>query len=108
MKCRLPAKNRLTKKQAKACEEYSAEQVRKEEKHCVRRLFKLFCWTLNRDFGFGKNRLMKLLFSVSELSAKHEIDEVFWEHCDRYLNEIGLDFEPEEYEDILQDWKNRK
>lgn len=103
MKCRLPAVSRISNKQRKACNEYLFQQ----HENSIRRLFKLFCITLNQDFGFGKNRLLKLLDSVSRLSAEHKKDEVYWEHIDRYLHSIGLDFASEEYEDIIDEWKNQ-
>lgn len=49
-------------------------------------------------FGFGGQRLAKLIMAVLELIEKSKTDEVFWYHTDRELKQIGLDFPNEDYE----------
>ena len=63
-----------------------------------RRHIKLFCVALNEEFGFGKDRLLRLIQKYGDLSAERKDDEVFWSHIDRYLERIGLDFPKENYE----------
>ena len=63
-----------------------------------RRHIKLICVALNEHFGFGKDRLLKLVQAYGDLSAERKDDEVFWSHIDRYLERIGLDFPKEDYE----------
>ena len=63
-----------------------------------RRHIKLFCVALNEEFGFGKDRLLRLIQKYGDLSAERKDDEVFWSHVDRYLERIGLDFPKENYE----------
>lgn len=64
----------------------------------TRRVFKLFCVALHNEFGFGLQRLSKLLLAVSKQIEKSKSDEVFWYHIDRELKAIGLDFPNENYE----------
>lgn len=63
-----------------------------------RRHIKLFCVALNEQFGFGKDRLLKLVQAYGDLGAERKDDEIFWSHIDRYLERIGLDFPKEDYE----------
>ena len=63
-----------------------------------RRHMKLVCVALNEHFGFGKERLMKLIQAYGDLGEERKEDEVFWSHIDRYIEQIGLDFQKEDYE----------
>lgn len=63
-----------------------------------RRHIKLICVALNEHFGFGKDRLLKLVQAYGDLGAERKDDEIFWSHIDRYLERIGLDFPKEDYE----------
>ena len=63
-----------------------------------RRHIKLVCVALNEHFGFGKDRLLRLVEAYGNLGAERKDDEVFWSHIDRYLERIGLDFPKENYE----------
>ena len=63
-----------------------------------RRHIKLFCVALNEEFGFGKDRLLRLIQKYGDLGAERKDDEIFWSHIDRYLERIGLDFPKEDYE----------
>ena len=63
-----------------------------------RRHIKLMCVALNENFGFGKDRLLKLVQAYGDLSAERKDDEIFWYHIDRHLEQIGLDFPREDYE----------
>ena len=101
MKARIPPKHILSKQQRQACVEY-CEQLSEEN---INRIFKLFCYCLNCDFKFGADRLSRLCHSVEELADKHKSDEIFWEHIDRDLHKVGLNFNDEKYEDIIGNWK---
>lgn len=70
----------------------------KQGQDLARRHIKLMCVVLNEQFGFGKERLLKLIQAYGDLSEERKEDEVFWSHIDRYLNRIGLDFPKEDYE----------
>lgn len=63
-----------------------------------RRHIKLMCVALNEHFGFGKDRLLRLVEAYGKLGEERKNDEVFWSHIDRYLERIGLDFPKENYE----------
>ena len=63
-----------------------------------RRHIKLFCVALNEEFGFGKDRHLRLVQKYGDLGEERKDDEVFWSHIDRYLERIGLDFPKENYE----------
>lgn len=103
MKCRLPSKNRLSRGQLEACDEYINKRSEQQNEITTRRMFKMFCYCLNKDFKFGKGRLLRLIDSVSELSDVCEKDEVFWEHIDRFLvDQKHIPFDREKYEDVLK------
>lgn len=70
----------------------------KQGQDLARRHIKLMCVVLNEQFGFGKERLLKLVRAYGELSEERKEDEVFWSHIDRHLEQIGLDFQKEDYE----------
>jgi hypothetical protein len=55
---------------------------------------------LHQTFGFGKDRIAKTLEAINGLSAERDKDEVFWTHIDRTLEQLGLNFNPEDYEEM--------
>lgn len=99
MKCNVP---KINSKMRKAIDGYTkhrvAEHYEKQGEEITRRNFKLFCLALHDDFGFGGQRLAKLIVAVSKLIEKSKTDEVFWYHTDKELKQIGLDFPNEDYE----------
>lgn len=94
MKARMKLNNKIQKK---IKEEVRAEYDRQGQ-DLTRRHIKLMCVALNEHFGFGKNRLMKLIQAYGDLGEERKEDEVFWSHIDRYIEQIGLDFPKEDYE----------
>lgn len=94
MKARMKLNNKIQKK---IKEEVRAEYDRQGQ-DLTRRHIKLMCVALNEQFGFGKNRLMKLIQAYGDLGEERKEDEVFWSHIDRYIEQIGLDFPKEDYE----------
>ena len=70
----------------------------KQGQDLSRRHIKLMCVVLNEQFGFGKERLLKLVRAYGDVSEERKEDEIFWSHIDRYLERIGLDFPKEDYE----------
>ena len=94
MKARIPNSAKLTKKQLQAAESYSRQVVKTDQERLLRRYFKLMCYVLNRNFGFGSKRCLAVINGISRLSAEHDQDEIFWEHLDRVVvDEMKLDFE---------------
>lgn len=90
MKARIPGKRGLSKGAKMAVEDY----IDTYEKAVTRRLLKLCCVALNKDFGFGKDRLARFVGSVSDNTDPK--DEVYWWHVDKLLiDQIGIEFERE-------------
>lgn len=68
----------------------------KETERIVRKTLKMFCVALNREYGFGKARLDKLLDTYFKLVAEEDEDN-FAYHLDKVvIDELGLKFEREE------------
>lgn len=96
MKSRLPPSMRITTRQQQAIREQVEIEMVKQAEDRTRMLMKLMCYVLNREYGFGKQRLTKACTQVSNLCVEHEGDEAFWEHLDRVVvDEIGMEFERE-------------
>ena len=74
--------------------------MEKQYKKVMRRFFKLMCVSLNDDFGFGKNRLIRLIQKISKIAAEHEHDEVYWTHVDRRIEQLGLEFSKEDDNEV--------
>ena len=100
MRARYSAAGVTSKRQKEAIEELVAEELKKQSEGSARRLLKLMCVSLNKQFGFGQQRLLRLAQEINELSASHAQDEVFWHHVDKTLNQIGMEFLPEDYEEF--------
>lgn len=98
MKAHIPA--RVTNKQMAAIRKEVAKELERQEQGSIRRIFKLLCAALHEQYGFGKVRLGRVLQSVSNLAAEHEHDEVFWTHIDRLMEQLGIDFEKEDYKEF--------
>ena len=97
MKARLPQK--ISKRQEGVIREKVKDEYQRQGQEMSRRIFKLFCVSLNKQFGFGKYRLSRLLADISELSDAKRHDEVFWSHIDKVIIEqIGINFPRENYD----------
>lgn len=90
MKARVPISNQWKKR--------ILQEAEKNHNDHTRRTIKIMCSVLNDEFGFGKQRLMKVLTKVFELSEKRDKDEIFWWHIDNQLERAGIEFEKEDYE----------
>lgn len=104
MKARIPPK--FSKEQKAAIRDVVADELIKQTEEVMGRFFKLMCVQLNEEFGFGYSRLAKLITRIGDMSREHENDEVFWTHIDQRIQQIGLPFEPEDYEKMER--KRRK
>lgn len=98
MKARIPAANRVSTKQKAAIREVVAAELEKGKQDTTRRIMKMYCAVLNEQFGFGQQRLFKLVAKVLEMLNEHADDEIFWARMDRKLHQIGMDFQDEEWE----------
>ena len=92
--------DKLTNKQKEAINEYTAEEIKRQGADVMRRLFKLVCASLTEPFGFGAERCSRLIKEVSDLAEKHPKDEVFWAHVDQVMEQMGIEFSPENYEEM--------
>ena len=89
-----------SKKEQKYIEKVAAmaakEKLQEQQHGFTRRFYKLICYTLNREFGFGKGRLMKIINSINRTLTEHRDDVMFWNHLDRVvIDELGVEFERE-------------
>ncbi|MCO7136140.1 hypothetical protein NIF40_01165 [[Clostridium] leptum] len=100
MKARIPARHKVSNKQYKALTEIAKKEVQKKEVEQVRRIFKLFAWALhnNESDPWGKVRIGRLIADVGRLCSEKDQDPVFWQHLDKCMQQIGLDFELENYD----------
>lgn len=94
MRARLKPSAIVSKRQKEAFKEYT----QKQNEGNMRRTFKLMCLALHEEFGFGRDRCLRLMGSISKLANEHETDEVYWTHVDRVMEQIGLDFIKEDYD----------
>lgn len=99
MRARLKPSAIISKVQKKAVNQVLQSELERQQKLVMRRFFKIMCVSLNKDFGFGKERLMRLINRISEVSAEHENDEIYWVHVDRRIEQLGLEFSKEENND---------
>lgn len=72
-----------------------------EMKNQNRRLLKLVCIALHGQYGFGRERLYRLIEKISELSTSRMDDPVYWQHNDKFLTEtLKMAWDIENYEEI--------
>lgn len=72
----------------------------KEINDLTRRIFKTIVFALYKDFGFGRDRCVKALKSMTKIIEHSDTDEVFWEHIDRVvIDKLKLEFEKRDYTD---------
>lgn len=98
MKARYKASGITSKQQKEAIRNLVDEELKRQRESSTRRLLKLVCVALHEEFGFGKDRLYRLGRMVNQLTAEHEHDEIYWTHVDNALRQIGISFDPEDYE----------
>lgn len=100
MRARIRPADKLSKDQKSAIRDYAKEQFAKQAQDSVRRVFKLMCLSLHYEFGFGKDRCTRLIQRINALADEHERDEVYWSHVDSVMQEIGVEFIAENYEEM--------
>ncbi|MEE3451049.1 MAG: hypothetical protein VZR27_10245 [Acutalibacteraceae bacterium] len=93
MKARISPRNKLTKKEQDMMIELAEEALSKKQYSFMRRIFKAFCYVMNRTYGFGKQRLNIAISEIEKTMNECITNEMFWEQLDRVvIDEIGLDF----------------
>ena len=75
MKARVPARQKLTKEREE------------QSKKLIEQILKVSLINLNRNFGFGQQRLIKFLDTVTDMFKEHIHDELYWYHVDKILKE---------------------
>lgn len=96
MKARIAPQRKLSNKEKQAINEYITKQKNEE----LMRFLKLINVILNRDFGFGKQRLQKFDSALINEMERHQGDPALWVTVDRILiDELKLDFPYENYEE---------
>ena len=100
MKSRIKLQDKISNKQKADIRKYCANEMRKQQKEYTRRMIKTFCVVMNKEFKFGAGRCLKALAKIEELSYQRDNDEVFWTHIDKALEQIGLTFPPEDYDEM--------
>ena len=100
MNARIKASSIASKKEKERAYELVREEWERQGNAFSRRMFKLFCYSLNERYGFGRQRLSEVIGDVEKLSDKHRNDEAFWMHLDRRMEQIGIPFVKEDYEEM--------
>lgn len=77
-----------------------ADWLKKNEEHIVRRKLKIVCIALNDEFGFGAKRLARLIFAINRISKEWDDNPCYWTMVDRRLEQIGIPFEKENYDEL--------
>ena len=94
MKARIPAKQILTKQMQNSIKEIVSKEREKQSKELIAQILKVSLINLNRNFGFGQQRLIKFLDTVTEMFREHMNDELYWYHVDKILKEeLKIDME---------------
>lgn len=93
MRARIPPKMKYSKREQKELQKLAEDALSKKQYGFMRRLFKAFCYVLNRKYGFGKYRLSAAIGEIEQVMDECLTSEIFWEQLDRVvIDEIGLDF----------------
>ena len=77
-----------------------ADWLKKNEQALTRRVLKIVCVSLNEEFGFGAERLSRLVKSVNKTTDEWHDNPCFWTMIDRRLEQIGIPFEKENYDEL--------
>ena len=96
MKARIPPRQQISNRSLQAVDQY----IQEESHNMSRRLFKLVAVALNELYGFGAKRNLELSQRVGNLIIEHQDDEIFWQHVDRFCEQMKLGYEQEDYEQM--------
>ena len=74
--------------------EIVSKEREKQGKELIEQILKVSLINLNRNFGFGQQRLIKFLDTVTDMFEEHREDELYWYHVDKILKEeLKVDME---------------
>ena len=94
MKARIPAKQRLSKQMRDSIKEIVRKERETLSKELIEQILKVSLINLNRSFGFGQQRLIKFIDTVTDMFEEHREDELYWYHVDKILKEeLKIDWE---------------
>lgn len=92
MNARIPAKQRLSKQMQNSIKEIVNKEREEQSKELIEQIMKVSLINLNRNFGFGKQRLMQFLDTVTKMFEEHKDDKLYWYHVDKIkTEELKLD-----------------
>lgn len=101
MKARISINNKLSNNEKRTIQEYVSREREHQSKELTRRIIKITCIALNREFGFGAKRLTRLVDAITTTAADNKQDELYWYHVDQIIkDELGLEFELEDYDKL--------
>ena len=94
MKARIP----VTNDQKRQIHDEMVREYRKvaeqEREDMTRRICKTMIFCLNKEFGFGLKRCVRVFNSFADHLNHSQDDEVYWEHIDRVvIDQMHLPFE---------------
>ena len=91
MKARIP----INRNQRRWIEAGAKEQVEVERHEMTRRVFKVFIYALNTEFGFGAKRCKRLVDAVNGIFTETDKDEL-WRRLDHHvIDYMKIPFERE-------------
>lgn len=74
--------------------EIVSKEREKQGKELIEQILKVSLINLNRNFGFGQQRLIKFIDTVTDMFEEHREDELYWYHVDKILKEeLKIDME---------------
>ena len=87
MKARVPARQKLSKQMQASIQELVTKEREEQSKKLIEQILKVSLINLNRNFGFGQQRLIRFLDTVTVMFREHMNDELYWYHVDKILKE---------------------
>lgn len=94
MKARVPARQKLSKEMQVSIQEFVTKEREEQSKKLIEQILKVSIINLNRNFGFGQQRLIKFIDTVTDMFEEHREDDLYWYHVDKILKEeLKLDME---------------
>lgn len=102
MKARMPVSNKTKRLIIEESDRYIKQRINEEREKMnvdiTRRIFKTIAVALHEEFGFGHDRLVKVINAMTEIIKRSDTNEVFWEHIDReVIDYLKLPFDRRDY-----------
>lgn len=101
----------ISKEEKEICKRFIIEELNRKRGEELTRFLKMLCFLLNSEFGFGKQRIEKLIDSMKAFTEENRGNEIFWDKIDmKLIDDLKLPFEREDYEKCEEFMKenNRK